>query len=194
MRERSIIWWGWLIHRAVHLLKYMYCSVLLGQDREVLCLNHFVCFLVINIDTVEPRNCVRGHGMMDEISLSYLLLLCWFIVLHFWGSLAAPDLFRTWRIQLTWPGSIALTTKKSLPSALPFLFRSPGASRRVIKAIQRSAGSSPLGFVSKRFAFISLRGQCFPQTLYWWGLTSASLLCSRAKPQLGDAEQFLPAE
>lgn len=73
-RERSIIWWGWLIHRAVHLLEYMYCSVLWGQDREVFCLNHFVCFLVINIDTVEPRNCVWGRGMTDEISLSHLLL------------------------------------------------------------------------------------------------------------------------
>lgn len=30
--------------------------------------------------------------------------LCWFIVLHFWGSLAAPNLFRTWRIQVTLPG------------------------------------------------------------------------------------------
>lgn len=105
--------------------------------------------------------------MTDEISLSHIFSS----VLVYSSSLLRKSC-STESVQdledsgnLTWPGSIAVTTKKSLLSALLFLFQSLGAPRRDIKAIQRSAGSSPLGFVSKRFAFISLRGQCFPQTL-----------------------------
>lgn len=73
-RERSIIWWGWVIHWAVHLLKYTYCSVLLGQEREILHLNHFVCFLVINIDTIEPRSseCLRSWDYGWNLTLTFL--------------------------------------------------------------------------------------------------------------------------